>query len=454
MLSLPMDCDLHAALNNHQPAYICAQAVCPQPTALTLSPGVALANPLAKRPTTYQDLPHEVIARIGHYVPVQDVMSFSAVDRRTYHAMRMRRLVYSYWQRANQAVSLESIKQLLDEMGDTLADPAQHAEPLDALRRRLRALPKAGRVDVFKRLYAAAQRIPQDGVQIQKAMLLTHYDYDEHEWMELFDFAHSLAEQRGPRQDNVWLELTLGLWSFSIDTPETPQFAQRYHALLARLPSLHVAEQAQMIPLLSRFLKHFNKANPRIPELYSTLCERARRLPILYQGASVGVLADSVWLLPKVEQPVRYAQMRNWALSLPNESLGIALRYLLEGLYKLSSEQQAQEFALLERRLAHVPAGQRTHAAIGLLKCVSIIDDTQAKRVWRQGLNLLNGGSEAALWDVLSELRDDGVLFDLEDHQWEIAMDEITHFMEANLFSEPARARIQNSAPWLRSMYD
>lgn len=451
-----MEFDLNTALNDSS-AYVCTLASVPSPTAPSPSPQpprASWANPRFKQPTTYQDLPTEVIARIGDYLPVQDVIPFSTVNRRTYHAMQTRRLVHRYWQRAQQAVSRESVNQLLNEMDGTLANPAQHAEPLDALRRRLRALPKAGRVDVFKRLYAAAQRIPQDGVQIQKAMLLTHYDYDEHEWIELFDFAHALAEQRGPRQDNVWLELTLGLWSFSVDTPETPQFAQRYHALLARLPSLHVAEQAQMIPLLSRFLKHFNKANPRIPELYSILCERARRLPTLYQGASVGVLADSVWLLPKVEQPVRYAQMRNWALSLPNESLGITLRYLFEGLYKLPSEQQAQEFALLKRRLAHMPAGQRTHAAIGLLKRVSIINDTQAKRVWRQGLNLLNGAGEAALWDVLSELRDDGVLFDLEDPQWEIAMDEITHFMEANQFSEPARARIQNSALWLRTMYD
>ncbi|MCF7697692.1 hypothetical protein KPG66_17140, partial [Mycetohabitans sp. B2] len=109
-----------------------------------------------------------VIARIGDYVPVQDVMAFATVDRRTYYAMQTRRLVHSYWQRAKQAVTFQSIHRLLDEMDDTFADPAQYADPLDALCQRLKTL-KAGRTRVFKRLFAAAQRIPQDGVQIQKA---------------------------------------------------------------------------------------------------------------------------------------------------------------------------------------------------------------------------------------------------------------------------------------------
>ncbi|CBW76734.1 unnamed protein product (plasmid) [Mycetohabitans rhizoxinica HKI 454] len=43
-----------------------------------------------------------MIARIGDYVPVQDMMSFSTVDRRTYHAMQTRRLVHRYWRRANR----------------------------------------------------------------------------------------------------------------------------------------------------------------------------------------------------------------------------------------------------------------------------------------------------------------------------------------------------------------
>ncbi|WP_041754728.1 hypothetical protein [Mycetohabitans rhizoxinica] len=157
-----MDFDLHAALNDYQ-AYMCALESCPQAAASapppTLKPASgALANPLASRPTTYHDLPPELIQQIGDYVPVQDVGNFSAVDRRTYHAMHSRRVVYRYWQRANQAVSLASVNQLLKEMDGTLADPAQHVEPIEALRRRLEALPYRERGEAFKRMYAAAQR--------------------------------------------------------------------------------------------------------------------------------------------------------------------------------------------------------------------------------------------------------------------------------------------------------
>ncbi|MCG1019982.1 F-box protein, partial [Mycetohabitans sp. B4] len=122
-------------------------------------------------PTTYHDLPPELIERIGDYVPVQDVKNFSVVNRRTYHAMQTRQLVYRYWQRANQAVSLASINQLLNEMDGTLADPAQHVEPIDALRQRLQALPEAEQGEAFKRLFAAAQRIPKHGLPIQKALM-------------------------------------------------------------------------------------------------------------------------------------------------------------------------------------------------------------------------------------------------------------------------------------------
>ncbi|WP_338910683.1 F-box protein [Mycetohabitans rhizoxinica] len=130
-----MDFDLNAALNDYR-AYICALESCPQPAA-----SAPPRQPSASRPTTYQDLPPELIERIGDYVPVQDVGNFSAVDRRTYHTMQSRRLVYRYWQQANQVESLESINRILEEMDSALKDPAQHVEPLEALRQRLKKLP-------------------------------------------------------------------------------------------------------------------------------------------------------------------------------------------------------------------------------------------------------------------------------------------------------------------------
>nr|WP_041753755.1 MULTISPECIES: hypothetical protein [Mycetohabitans] len=452
-----MDFDLNAALNDYQ-AYICALEARPTPAASAppppQPPSAAWVNSSAKQPTAYQDLPSEVIARIGDYVPVQDVMAFATVDRRTYYAMQTRRLVHSYWQRAKQAVTFQSIHRLLDEMDDTFADPAQYADPLDALCQRLKTL-KAGRTRVFKRLFAAAQRIPQDGVQIQKALLLMHRDFTyEREWMELFDFAYALAEQHEPGQDNVWPELALGLSNFSIDTPETPHFAQWYDKILARLPSLSVAEQAQIIPTLTLLLDKFSQADPRIPELYTLLHDYALRLPPSYQGASVGALASYVWRFPEAERSVWYAQMRDWALSLPDDQWGVALQRLPEGLGSFSPKRQAQELALLERYLGRVPTVQRTQAAVGLIRSIYFINDTLAKRGWQQGLSLLNGAGEAALWEVLSELRANGVLWHLNNRKWKVAMGEITRFMKANQFSKPAQARIQDSATWLRSEPD
>ncbi|WP_338860080.1 hypothetical protein [Mycetohabitans rhizoxinica] len=453
-----MDFDLNAALNDYQ-TYICALEARPTPAASAppppQPPSAAWANSSAKRPATYQDLPSEVIARIGDYVPVQDVMAFATVDRRTYYAMQTRRLVHSYWQRAKQAVSHESISQLLDEMDGTLANPAQHVEPMEALCQRLRALHSADRGDVFKRLFAAAQRIPQGGMQIQKALLLMHRAFTyEREWMELFDFAYTLAEQREPGQDNVWPELALGLSNFSPDTPETPHFAQWYNAILARLPSLSVAEQAQIIPTLTRLLHKFRPEDPRIPELYTLLHNYALHLPPSHQGASAGALASCVWRLTEAEQPARYAQMRDWALSLPDDQWGIALRRLPAGLDGLSPKQQAQELALLERYLARVPAAQRPQAAVGIIFCLHFMNDSLSKRVWQQGLNLLNGVDETTLWKVLSELRNEHVLCNLNNRQWKVAKSEIMRFIKANQFSKPTQARIQDSESWLRSWPD
>ncbi|WP_237070425.1 hypothetical protein [Mycetohabitans sp. B2] len=137
-----MDFDLNAALNDSR-AFICASKAYPQPTAPLKPPSGILVDLPVKRPTTYYELPLELIARIGDNVPVQDVKNFSTVDRRTYHAMQSRRRIYSYWQRASQAVSLASVEKLLEEMDGTLSEPAQHIEPIEALRQRLQALPEA-----------------------------------------------------------------------------------------------------------------------------------------------------------------------------------------------------------------------------------------------------------------------------------------------------------------------
>ncbi|WP_337689655.1 hypothetical protein [Mycetohabitans sp. B46] len=399
------------------------------------------------RPTTYDDLPSELITRIGDYVSIQDVMPFATVDRRTYHAMQARRLVHHYWQRANQAVSLASVNQLLDEMGGALTHPAQHVEPIDALSQRLQALPEAERVDAFKRVFAAAERIPQDGVRIQKALLRIFLDFPRSQRVELFDFAYAMAERRAPGQDNIWVELADSLHFLSFGS----SFVERHQALLTRLASLRVSEQAELIPALSELLCYFPKADPRVPGIYAVLRGHALQLPPSVQGASVGMLANTVRVLPRTEQFAQYAQLRDWALSLSDEQWGAALRHLPESLEELSSEQTVQELTLFDSHLARVPMSQRVPAAVGLLKCLSFVNDALAKRVWRQSLSLLNGAGEAALWDLLNQLRASWVLSELSNFGWEMAMDEITRFMQASHFSEPARARFQNSVHWLRS---
>ncbi|WP_337691188.1 hypothetical protein [Mycetohabitans sp. B46] len=329
-----------------------------------------------------------------------------------------------------------------------MSNPAQHVEPIDALSQRLQALPEAERVDAFKRVFAAAERIPQDGVRIQKALLRTFLDFPRSQRVELFDFAYAMAERRAPGQDNIWSELANSLQSFSF---RSPFVEQRYQALLVRLASIKVSEQAKLIPVLSNLLRYFNKTDPRVLERYALLREHALQLPPSHQGASVGMLANCVQIFPQAEQFAQYTQMRDWALSLPDEQWGIALRYLPGGLEALSPEQRAQEVTLLEGHLARVPMSQRVSAAFGLLKCHAFLNDVQAKRAWRQGLNLLNGAGEAALWDLLIQLRSDWVLSELSNFRWEMAVGEMTRFMEASQFSEPARARFQANIHWLRS---
>ncbi|WP_338861712.1 hypothetical protein [Mycetohabitans rhizoxinica] len=448
-----MDFDLNAALNDYQ-AYMRALESCPQAAASapppTLKPASGgLASPSASRPTTYHDLPLELIQQIGDYVPVQDVGNFSAVDRRTYHAMHSRRVVYRYWQRANQAVSLASVNQLLNEMDGTLADPAQHVKPLEALRQRLEALPYRERGEAFKRMYAAAQRIPKDGVQIQKALLL-HSLRDFH-WShrdELFDFAYAMAQRRAPQEDNIWTELANCLIFLLAGSAE---FVERYQALVAQLGSLRVSEQAELIPVLCRQMLGFGRRDDRLPGLYAVLREHALQLPRSVQGASIGMLASAIWVLPHAERLAQYTQLRDVALSLPDEQLGVALSSLPEGLTDLPSEHHAHELQLLEPALLRILPAQRAQVALGLLTCTYSLDDALVKWVWQQGLSLLNGAGEAALWDVLSRLRAQGAIGNLDDRQWNIARVEITRFMEANQFSGPARARIQDSVPWFRS---
>ncbi|WP_337690952.1 hypothetical protein [Mycetohabitans sp. B46] len=365
-----MDFDLNVALNDC-PAYLCALESCPQAAASapppTLKPASGgPASPPANRPTTYRDLPLELIQQIGDYVPIQDVSNFSAVDRRTYHAMHSRRLVYRYWQQASQAVSLASVNQLLNEMDGTLVDPGQRVAPLGALCQRLEALPYHERGEAFKRVYAAAQRIPKDGVQIQKALLLHslrsfHWNHRE----ELFDFAYAMAERRAPEQDNVWTELANSLVFLLFGSPG---FAERYQALVARLASLRVSEQAKLIPVLCRHMLGFDRRGDRLRGLYAVLRRHTLQLPRSIQGASLGMLASAIWVLPEMDRLTEYTQLRDVMLSLPDEELTIALCYFSKGWAELPREHLAYGLQILEPALLRLLPAQRAQSVLDELE--------------------------------------------------------------------------------------
>ncbi|WP_338862396.1 hypothetical protein IHE31_15115 [Mycetohabitans rhizoxinica] len=90
-------------------------------------------------------------------------------------------------------------------------------------------------------------------------------------------------------------------------------------------------------------------------------------------------------------------QLRDLALSLPDDQWGLALRHLPAGLDMLPPEQRTQELALFERHLARVPEAQCKRVVRGLLSSTFYLDKTQSQRVWLQVLNLLNGRGDAAL---------------------------------------------------------
>ncbi|WP_323072489.1 F-box protein [Mycetohabitans endofungorum] len=102
------------------------------------------------RPTTYHDLPPEVLQQVAEHMPVDDMGNLSAVDKQTYHVLWERWLSRRCWQRAkagrnvpfsplevrdvpgmNDVLDLASMQQLLTEIARIRVEPALRAEPLD-----------------------------------------------------------------------------------------------------------------------------------------------------------------------------------------------------------------------------------------------------------------------------------------------------------------------------------
>lgn len=221
-----MDFDLNATLMNYQNYHavthfrqrIAAAATPPPCPTLPASTSTDIS---LNKSAPYNDLPNEVILRLGSDVPIEDMGSFAAIDSRTYQLLRDKRLIWSYWKRANKVVNLSSLKRVLGEIEEGITNPQERVEPIKALQGQLHRLPPAQRSAAFKQMFTTAKSIPVDGGQLQKAMIAMLRDFPEWQRLDLFQFVVEMVEAYGPEQENFWLDLQEALPSF---TSEPSQF--------------------------------------------------------------------------------------------------------------------------------------------------------------------------------------------------------------------------------------
>ncbi|WP_323072916.1 hypothetical protein [Mycetohabitans endofungorum] len=336
---------------------------------------------------------------------------------------------------------------MIDDIERIQAEPGLRAEPFIALSNRLPRLPYEQQSEAFERLFAAADRLPEQGLQIQKKMLTGPMRrIHPRQRARIFDFSYAMAERRRPDQDNFWLELAHALWSIKLDlagsrrqSSEYQGYVARYQALLNRLAHLDSSQKAELISRLTNQLdaRIFFRGGSNASSAYALLQQQTLSLPASVQGAPVGTLAAAVVTLPEAERAARYAEMRYLAQSLPGEQLGIALPGFAVGLTSLPLERRTPEFQLLAPVLPSVPPTQRVQVATDLLKSTPELDDALSKQVWRHALQLLDGSSDAALSEVLSKSH---ILLYGTKLKWEYVIDELQAFMDRNHYTEQARA--------------
>jgi hypothetical protein len=113
------------------------------------------------RPTTYRDLPPEIIQQVTDYLPFDLIGDLSTVDRRTYHVLRERRLRYLCYARAlhlkDNNFDLASVLQLLAEIERIRAHSALRAEPLRRLAWLILDLPGAQKSTAFALIFEACR---------------------------------------------------------------------------------------------------------------------------------------------------------------------------------------------------------------------------------------------------------------------------------------------------------
>ncbi|MCF7694673.1 F-box domain-containing protein [Mycetohabitans sp. B2] len=461
-----MGFDLNAALN-HQQAYICVLETCPQPAASP--PSSALVNTLTSRPTTFHDLPAEILQQVADQMPAHDIGNLATVNSQTYHALQERRLGWLCHKRISHIAPLDrtgteihnraAVQQLLTEIERIRAEPVR-AELLQTLWQRAKIQHEV-KPEVFKAVFQAAGRLPKQGLQVQKDMIQSILGTPLQYQHTLYKFVYADAERRSPEQGSTWGAIASMLPFYGRIPPvwlDASQIESRYRAFLSRLPALNTSEQAELITVLAKVLAAFSLSgssfdyfsyrydleNATILELYETLFQWMQRLPASHRGAPIGALANRVSMLPEAQRPVYFAHLRHLTLSLPDHQLGSALRYLPGALVRvIPPNQQAYELSLLEPALQRVPPAQRALATLGLLEETPQLNDALSKQVWQRAMRLLDGSNGPDIVKVIHRIHIIGLRSNQQ--QWEDARTEIKAFFERNRFDEATRNAMLNA---------
>ncbi|MCF2134062.1 MULTISPECIES: F-box domain-containing protein [Mycetohabitans] len=425
-----------------------------------------LATGRTSRPTTYHDLPPEVLQQVADHVPFDDIGNLSTVDKQTYHVLRERWLSRRCWQRAKAARNVPlsplesrddpgmnvldhaSMQQLLTEIERIRVEPALRAEPLKALWPAIRAMRWEQQQAAFEQVFEAAGRVPKQGLQIQNDMIRAIHQFSRsqprcnvYEFVYgLYKFVYAQAERRSAEQGSTWAAVASLLGYLDNDASQL-WYEGEYQAFWGRLPALRTAEQADLIAelaiLLPRVFRHGSGRSAKTVQYYETLLAWVRRLPPSYQGAPIGALAHSIRLLPDAHRPMHYANLRHLILALPDHQLDSALRCLPFGLTTLPTAQYAHELSLLDPVFHRVLPKQRASVALGLLKSTKGLNETLSKQLWQRALRLLESGDETDVQSVLKEMKQ--VMSSLPLQHLEDAKIEIRAFVDRTRFSEETR---------------
>jgi hypothetical protein len=410
-------------------------------TDATDRPANSLASNQTRCPTTYYDLPPEILQQVAEHMPLCDMGHFSSTDRRTYHALQERRLSWLCCKRVHLARDLTSIQQLLGEIERIRAEPVLRAEPLSMLWPWILDLPKEQQPTAFQQVYEAAGRVPERGAQIQKYMFESLCDFSPEQQCALYDFAYAAAQRWGVEQGSLWPAVASLLKSLRGDPP---RFLRAYRDFLGRLPVLDVDDQADVIVELARLLpsmrRYGNDVNGTHVEYWEILLQWVERLPASHRSEPITALANEIWLVPGEQRPGYYANLWRWTLSLPDHQLGRVLRYLPHALALLPPAHHAYELSQLEPLLQRMLPAQRTQVALGLLSMVPF-NTALSTQIWQRALRLLDGAYEVEVLHVLDEAGA-RVAPHLSEQQWEEAKAEILVFIERNRLSEWARIQL------------